>query len=121
MNPDSTPRNIKDISHAVTPIVKLPNRINNSDHIHKSVKLLPINELEDESIFWINSTLFDMSFEIIDYCRQHSPSLLNHRNSLNSVLDLLSDHVNINRPRPPIIKDDVSDDELIEESLIYEK
>ena len=78
-------------------------------------------DLEDSYQSWTTSSLFDIAFDVIEYCRTESPLLLKNRASLNAVLNVLSEHVDVNCPFNFIKQDDQSDEELLEESLIYEK
>lgn len=78
-------------------------------------------DLEDSYQSWTNTALFDIAFDVIEYCRTESPLLLKNRASLNAVLNVLSEYVDVNCPFNFIKQDDQSDEELLEESLIYEK
>lgn len=93
-------------------------KIPNSTQIDKPIAS---NEVERERIekeerkdLWAESELFPLAYEIVNYCRQEVPTLLNSRTSLNSVLEVLKTYIKV----PDL--DDSQEEELTEEEYMDE-
>ena len=69
---------------------------------------------------WVESQLFDIAYDVIDFCRNEIPILLNHRNSLNELVNIMKNHIQIKCPFE-IKNDEISDDEYFDDGTIYEK
>lgn len=63
---------------------------------------------------WAESSLFDLAFEILEYCRKEAPLLLNKRESLNNILEVLKENIKVPCPFSDG-GNDLSDDELMDE------
>jgi hypothetical protein len=76
-----------------------------------------MDEMYDECA---DQELFSTAYNIIDYCRCEAPVLLNRRDSLWTILNLLKEYITV--PNTIELRDDNnSDDELFDDSLLYEK
>ncbi len=78
------------------------------------------NDLDEMYDQFADHELFDIAYNMVDYCRTEVPVLLNKRDSLWEILNLFKEHIEV--PYTLEVKDDIqSDDDLADDSLLCEK
>jgi hypothetical protein len=72
---------------------------------------------DDDNFFWARSNIEDIVYEMVEYCRKHSPTLLTNRLASCDLTEILLDYVHV--PNPYKIVEDKNQDELQTEDDFY--
>ena len=74
-------------------------------------------EIDDTKELYAETELFEMAYNILEYCRNDVPSLLTSRTSLHNVLQLLKTYIRVPGSNESV-EEELSDDEFMDDGNV---